>query len=130
MNYIVSIDKVESSPLDLAQVVQLYQSGALKRNSRVRKDLPDAEWSTLEKTLPFISSMRTLDEFITRLSERADLPVAASIRKVDLGFWDWVGLIFKIVVASIPAAILLFVLFAALNVVLVGVLKGMSQAVR
>lgn len=115
MKYIISLDGRESDPIDIAQIVVLHQSGALIRNSRVREDRPDAEWTTPERAFPFLSTVKTWSEMTGR-----NTLAAFSLKAVELSFWDLVWLIFKITVASIPAVLFFWVIMGLLGLTATG----------
>lgn len=119
MKYIISLDGRESDPVDITEIVMLHQSGALIRNSRVREDRPDAEWTTPERAFPFLSTVKTWSELTGR-----NTPASFSLSAVELNFWDLVWLIFKITVASIPAALLVFIIIGVMSLVATGVAKA------
>lgn len=134
MNYLIWIDNQGAGPFGLDQLVELYLNEIITATTKVRIDSEDpAEpWQSLGEMFPSIAALPTRRAQQSMLSHVASSPQTGHrvvVTDFDMGFGSMIVFMIKWAIASIPAAIILFVLGAILTAIFSGALAGLMAAV-
>jgi hypothetical protein len=120
MLYRINLENGLSEPYNEAQLISLYQAGAITKESRVKEEESGVDWVQLGTALPFISGVQTTGYIAGKIHVGIAAEKTCIVQRVELPFWHLVGLIFKVSVAAIPAFFLFGLITAYLSYLFTG----------
>jgi hypothetical protein len=140
MNYTLWIDNEAAGPCDVCQITELFLNGTITGSTQIRLNSGEQaeQWKTLEVVFPSITALQTRNEMMQILSSEirstkvsiTPHPQRVTVTDLEMNFGSMVVFIIKWAFASIPALIIISVVFFAILMLLAALGVGAGVLFR
>ncbi len=140
MKYTLWIDNQAAGPFDVCQLTELFLNGAITGSTQIRLDSGEQTelWKTLSDTFPSIATLPTRSDTMQILSAEirstkvslSPHPQRVTVTDLEMNFGSMVVFIIKWAFASIPAFIIISVVFFVILMLLAALGVGAGGLFR